>query len=243
MASFSEKLSGPISLATAGVVLIPDGTKIGSEDTTGWIRYRGYNVGKWDSLAIQLDFINVKDVVGTIKFDVRAHDAAAWAPLQTGGTDIAVAIAPSSATVGTGPAGVLTFKSVATDTTGGEISVVLKAGGTAGAETVAPVQTTFVTPENGTGILSRVITVTIQDTVSTAAQVKSAIDANATAASWVNTTVTTAAAMAVGTCYLTGGSKFFDLTTGARYIRAKLIITTGSANGKVITSVSGKGCD
>lgn len=92
-----------------------------------------------------------------------------------------------------GSVGVLTFTADTAGSAGNSISVTFTAGATAGSEVVSVVGTA--------------ISVQIESGVSTAAQVKTALDADPTAAALINTVATTAGALeAALSVTLSGGS-------------------------------------
>lgn len=91
----------------------------------------------------------------------------------------------------TGSVGVLDFDADVAGEDGNDIQVVLVDGGTAGSESVV--------------VSGSVITVTMDSGVSTAAQLKTAIDAEADAAALVDVTTTTGGAMEAASVTLSGG--------------------------------------
>jgi hypothetical protein len=191
--------------------------------------------------ATQLDFYNVATVVGTVSWEFRAHNSAAPCPFQVSGSTYTVSIAAATATIGPGTGtGKLTFKSIATDATGSELSVILADTGTAGAETATLVTTSTKIEGYGTRVTERVITVAMDAGNSTAAQVKAALDGVPAIAAILSTTVSISGAMAAGVAALDGGAVFVDFTTAAPQIRAKIVVQTGAAGAFVRPFFTGK---
>jgi hypothetical protein len=210
-----------ISLAAAGTFY------------TDWIKFYRQEKAGW-----QFDAINVAGVTATIGFDFKAHDLADPCAYEVSGSVVAVAVEAATAVI-TGSVGKLTFTSISTDSSGGEITVMLVAGATAGAE-VATVTTTYAQYNGQQKVSQRVISVTIQSGVSTATQVKTAIEANAAAAALVSVAATIAGKVEVAVAVLTDGSKFFDLVTAAPQIRAKIVVSVGVEGASLQPYVAGK---
>ena len=108
---------------------------------------------------------------------------------------VKVALTAASAVAATGSiagsVGTLSFAADTAGLAGNSIEVILVDGGTAGSETV--------------GVVGSVITVDIETGVSTAAQIKTAIDNDVDAAALVDTTASVAGAMEADSVTLTGG--------------------------------------
>ena len=111
----------------------------------------------------------------------------------------ALSVPVAAASTLTGSVGVLSFTADVAGSAGNSISVILEDGETAGSETVA--------------VVGSVITVGIETGVSTAAQIKTALDADGDAAALINTVATTAGAMEAGlTVTLASGSDGIEST-------------------------------
>jgi hypothetical protein len=177
------------------------------------------NPAAQEKIGIQYQIESPSSIVGSVGIDIKAHENAAWMPFTVSGTAYSSTIVTATGFI-QGSAGKLTWLSKSTTTPGNEIRVVLVGGGTAGAETVA-VATNSVTSVT-------TITVTIQSGVSTATQIKTAIDNSAAAFALVSTTVTTSGAMEAASVQLVGGGAFIDLETAAPYIRVRVNVTSGT---------------
>jgi hypothetical protein len=219
--AYMAKKLEPISLAVAGTFY------------TDWIKFYRQEKAGW-----QFDAIDVSGVTATIGFDFKAHDLADPCAYEVSGSVVAVAVEAATAVI-TGSIGKLTFTSISTDSSGGEITVMLVDGVSAGAE-VATVTTTYAQYNGQQKVAQRVISVSVETGVSTAAQIKAAIEANAEADALITAAVTIAGAMEEAVAVLTDGSKFFDLVTAAPQIRAKIVVSVGVAGASLQPYVAGK---
>jgi hypothetical protein len=202
---------------------------------TAWI------VTNYDKVAFQWDTFKFGSAAAKCYIQLRASKTASWTELQISGSDFEHALTGATGVIDS--TGKLTFTAVSTLTSGNEVKVVLEDTATAGAETVAVVVATPVRPDqDGMPFFypSILITVGIEAGVSTAAQVKTALDGDATAASFISTAVTTAAAMGVGEVTLTNGSFIYDIETGCYEVRTKLVVTTGSTGASLQSFVCAK---
>jgi hypothetical protein len=200
---------------------------------SNWVR-----LPRHESIGIHLDFCKVGTAAGAVTFELRSSEDASPCPLESGGNAISVTVAKSSAFI-QGSVGKLTWASVGTQSSGSDVLVKLVGGATAGAETVTVSNTTESYPE-GSRVTLRTITIGIQSGVSTAAQIKTAMDANAACAALVSTTVTTSGAMEAADVALSGGSKFVDVQSAASMFRAKLTVTTASVGSFANVYMNGK---
>jgi hypothetical protein len=191
-----------------------------------------------ESIGVQMDFIKVGAAAGTVTFDIRSSEDASPCPLEVSGSPLSFTVAKSSGFI-QGSVGKVTWASVGAQSTGSDILVVLVDGETAGAETVTVTTTEDMFP-SGTKVTLRTITVGIQSGVTTAAQIKTAMDANTDAAALVSSTVTTSGAMEAASVALSGGSKFADIQSAAPQIRAKVTVTTAAAGSLCNIYMNGK---
>ena len=210
MGAFIGKQVISLPMTSAGITYSP------------WVR-----LPRHESIGIHTDFCKVGAAAGAVTFELRSSEDASPCPLESGGNPISVTVAKSSAFI-QGSVGKVTWASVGAQSSGSEILIKLVGGATAGAETVSVVNTTESYP-SGTKVTLRTITVGIASGTSTAAQIKTAMDANADCAALVSSTVTTTGAMEAAQVALSGGSKFVDVQSAAPFFRAKLTVTTAAA--------------
>jgi hypothetical protein len=143
-----------------------------------------------------------------------------WDDLIAGATSVA------ASGVLTAGAGELTITALEKGTAGNSISVALTAGGTAGSEVVT--------------VVGNAITVQVENGVSTAAQVKDALDASPEAAALISVAVTAAGAMAApDSVTLSGGTqgtidasiKIYVSNTGLKWDLATTAIAVSTSTG------------
>jgi hypothetical protein len=199
-------------------------------------------VTSFDKVYLQCDTIKKGSGAATVYVDIRAHEFATWKTLDVSGSPLSLAVAAATGVIDS--TGKLTFTSVSTVSAGNEIKVILVDGETAGSETVTVTTSTTkidnIKDSSGVFYDSVVITVGIEAGVSTAEQVKDALNNDAAAAAFISTVVTTAAAMGEGEVYLTGGSLSFDVESASYQVRMRVVCTTGAAGFKLRPFVSAK---
>jgi len=192
----------------------------------------------YDKICFQWDTLGFGSAAATAHIDIRTHEYAGWAHLQVAGSDVDIPLSAASGAIDS--TGKLTFTSVSADSSGNEIVVILEDTGVAGAEEVTVVRE-FVKIEGRSNFYSSsTITVSMEAGVSTADQIKTALDGSAEAAALISTAVTTADVMGVGSAILTGGSFVYDLDTAAYQVRARITVSTAEAGGVVRGFISAK---
>ena len=185
-----------------------------------------------DTDCFQFLVLNSSALTGSVSFELTSVDPNArnydpnfptcWVPFSVSGTPYSITLTTANTSITS--TGKLTFTSVSQYTVGNEIVMVLKAGGTAGAETVS------VSTDKITRITT--ITVTMQSGASTAAQIKTALDTTPAVAALISTAVTVGGTMVAASSQLTGGSSFIDINTSAPFFRVRVDVTSGT--GKII---------
>ena len=191
---------------------------------TPWMQFT-----RQEHIGFQFDAVKVGGVSATIGFDFKSHALADPCAYEVSGSVVAIAVESAGGVI-TGSVGKLTFASISPSSSGNEITIILAddAGTSAGGEVASLVETNTMY-ENLYKISQRVITVLIESGVSTAAQIKAAIEADAACDALITATVTDAGAMESAVVSLTDGSKFFDFITAAPQVRGKIVVTTGAA--------------
>lgn len=179
------------------------------------------NVTIHEKICFQYQIQSAASLVGNVSFEVKATDASDWAPFQISGTTYTHTFVTATVAI-QGSVGKLTFLSKSPTSSGSEIVVKLVNTATAGAETVA------VVADATTGV--KTITVGIQTGVSTAAQIRTAMLANATTAALLTITATTAGAMEIATAQLVGGTAVIDIETACARVRMRANVTSGTAS-------------
>jgi hypothetical protein len=178
------------------------------------------NVSLHEKICFQYEIRSASSLAGTVSFEFRTSATAAWMPFQTSGTTYTHTFSVATIAI-QGSVGKLTFTSKSPSSSGSEIVVKLANTATAGAETVsvATDATTQVTT----------VTVGIQSGVSTAAQIRTAMMANATANALLTIVATTPGAMEVASAQLVGGGALIDIETAAGMVRMRANVTAGNA--------------
>ena len=196
------------------------------------------DISRYEWCAIQWQVKNCSsNFAGTIGFDLITFFNTSWAPFQISGSNYASTISVAGGFI-QGSVGKLTFRSVSANTSGNEIYVTTSSGGTAGVEVVTVVNSQA--PVAMPGIKSNLTTINVQvqSGVSTAAQIKTALDSFPAAAALIATTVTTSGAMESGLfVQLSGGTSLIDIESAASALRMRVNITagTGTVQGYIST--------
>lgn len=186
----------------------------------GTYYFTAQNVSQHEKVCFQYQIQAASSLVGNVSFDVRSSPSADWAPFQISGTTYTHTFVTATIAI-QGSVGKLTFLSKSPSSSGSEIVVKLVNTATAGAETVV------VTSDSVTGV--KTITVGIQTGVSTAAQIRTAMMADATTNALLTITATTPGAMEVATAQLVGGTAVIDLETACSQVRMRANVTSGTA--------------
>jgi hypothetical protein len=186
----------------------------------GTYYFTAQNIASHEKAVFQYQIQAASSLVGNVSFELRVNQHADWAPFQISGTTYTHTFVTATVFI-QGSVGKLTFLSKSPNSSGSEIMVKLVNTATAGAETVV------VAEDSTTGI--KTITVGIQTGVSTAAQIRTAMLANATVAALLTITATTPGAMEIATAQLVGGTAVIDLESACAQIRMRANVTSGTA--------------
>jgi hypothetical protein len=186
---------------------------------TGTYYFTAQNVASHEKVAFQYQIQAAAALVGNVSFELRVSPRGNWAPFQISGTTYTHTFVTATVAI-QGSVGKLTFLSKSPASSGSEIVVTFVDTATADAETVAVVE------DSVTGV--KTITVGIESGVSTAAQIRTAMMADATTNALLTITATTPGAMESASAQLVGGTAVIDLETACSQVRMRANVTSGS---------------